>query len=297
MPSHGHNDMDVADGPRHLRVAARQPRPCLSPHAVPPASVSFASLVSPHATPCGRQPWSRHKEDLRGRAPEILGVLEPQHPLLKPVIVRTPGALLLRVTPSVNALRLWRLQSLHQHFVLVESYTSVHTRCLHDLRLLQLCALVEGSFVAMCSQFVGAGVALGCALPNEANQHLTLTQQDGSEPLWRAGVYSSEVAQRGLHVETILDSRVAYVHCIVGPSSCITAMNPGMAPVQAAVRQRNCANKSSSRTQQKLPAAVRSGSPPRAPVPVDTHASDANDLSTSLGKSTAHVNGLSLIHI
>jgi hypothetical protein len=120
---------------------------------------------------------------------------------------------------------------------------------------------------------LNAGVALGCALPNEANQHLTLTQQDGSEPLWRAGVYSSEVAQRGLHVDTILDSRVAYVHCIIGPPSCMTAMNPGMAPVKAAAHRRNNAGKST-------PQSVRAtsgemcGSPP-------TRTSTQNGLSTS----------------
>lgn len=94
VPSQRHDDVDAEEGGRRLRVAPRQPRPCLSPHAIPPASVSFASLVSPHATPCGRQPWSRHKDELRGREPAILGVLEPQHPLLKPVIIREPGVVL-----------------------------------------------------------------------------------------------------------------------------------------------------------------------------------------------------------
>jgi hypothetical protein len=113
------------------------------------------------------------------------------------------------------------------------------------------------------SKVLNAGVALGCALPNEANQHLTLTQQDGSEPLWRAGVYSSEVAQRGLHVDTILDSRVAYVHCIVGPPACMTAMNPGMPPVKAAARRRNNAGKPMSQNQRNTSAEMPVSPPVR----------------------------------
>lgn len=140
----------------------------------------------------------------------------------------------------------------------------------------------------MCSHTFDAGVALGCALPNEANQHLTLTQQDGSEPLWRAGVYSSEVAQRGLHVDTILDSRVAYVHCIIGPPSCMTAMNPGMAPVQTAARWRNTTGKSTARTQQKTPAELAGSSALDAAVQY-AH-SDTDGLVAGLGKTTAHIN-------
>lgn len=144
----------------------------------------------------------------------------------------------------------------------------------------------------MLSQLFGAGVALGCALPNEANQHLTLTQQDGSEPMWRAGVYSSEVAQRGLHVETILDSRVAYVHCIIGPPSCMVAMNPGMAPVQAAARRRNGTTKLSAHTQQKPPPET-SDSPLRAPAPLDANTcTDSDDAATGVAKPATQTNGI-----
>eukprot|EP00892_Ulva_mutabilis_P009573 jgi/Ulvmu1/6989/UM033_0047.1 len=154
------------------RPRPRQPRVCLSPSAVPPANISFATLVSPEATPRGRRPWFRTGGALAVSKQQTLGVLEPVHPKLRQVVIQEPG------------------------------------------------------------------VSLGSALPNEAQQHLTLTQQDGSEPLWRAGVHNAEVAQRGLPTVSILDSRVAYVHCIIGPAAAVaglsTSLDAPLAPAASA---------------------------------------------------------------
>lgn len=73
------------------RPRPRQPRACLSPTAVPPANISFATLVSPEATPRGRRPWFRSGEALAIGKQQTLGVLEPLHPKLRPVVVQEPG--------------------------------------------------------------------------------------------------------------------------------------------------------------------------------------------------------------
>ena len=74
------------------RPRQRQPRACLSPTAVPPANISFATLVSPEATPRGRRPWFRAGDALAISKQQTLGVLEPLHPKLRPVVVQEPGA-------------------------------------------------------------------------------------------------------------------------------------------------------------------------------------------------------------
>lgn len=73
------------------RPRPRQPRACLSPTAVPPANISFATLVSPEATPRGRRPWFRSGDALGVGKQQTLGMLEPQHPKLRPIVVQEPG--------------------------------------------------------------------------------------------------------------------------------------------------------------------------------------------------------------
>lgn len=212
------------------RPRPRQPRACLSPTAVPPANISFATLVSPEATPRGRQPWFRSGDALAVGKQQTLGVLEPLHPKLRPIVVQEPGMRPHTVLHSP-------LPSCQQRLPPMPSLRAVHG-------LLRLgAAIVRYGRVRVRVTLGGmrAGVALGCALPNEAQQHLTLTQQDGSEPLWRAGVHHAEVAQRGLPMLTVLDSRVAYVHCIIGPASAMASLSgapdsppPAAAPPAAA---------------------------------------------------------------
>jgi hypothetical protein len=61
------------------------------------------------------------------------------------------------------------------------------------------------------------GVAICSMLPNEAQQHLTLTQQDGSEPQWRGTALEALTSSLGYATEDILDSRLGAVAVMISP--------------------------------------------------------------------------------
>lgn len=78
-------------------------------------------------------------------------------------------------------------------------------------------------------------------------------------------MHSAEVAQRGLPTISILDSRVAYVHCIVGPASAVAALSvsldPPLAP-QASSPAPPADAAASSLSSGPLPAAPSTGDEP-----------------------------------
>lgn len=61
------------------------------------------------------------------------------------------------------------------------------------------------------------GVVIGSLLPNEAQQHLTLTQQDGTEPQWRGAELEAAASAAGYRLVGVVDSRLGPVVCTIVP--------------------------------------------------------------------------------